>query len=221
MLLRLGFTTLFRYCYMGISLLCIGGSAISLGKDSYTWVWYLIAISNGQFITLDREKKMLYFGNGGIAVALTIVLPILFFDVIPSEVPEKYHAAIANYGMFTVIYSTSTLVNFVIRFKREVTAANKRIQEQSITMLQQAKMSTLGEMAGGVAHEINNPLAMILGHSTQLVREIKGQQTGWEKLLAKAEKIQSTVERISKSSMRFAPLPETLMKIHFRIRRYR
>lgn len=41
----------------------------------------------------------------------------------------------------------------------------KRSQEQ---MLQTAKLASLGELAGGVAHEINNPLQILLGHLSLL-----------------------------------------------------
>ncbi|MFH1551076.1 MAG: histidine kinase dimerization/phospho-acceptor domain-containing protein, partial [Planctomycetota bacterium] len=45
------------------------------------------------------------------------------------------------------------------------TTENRRLQQQ---MLQQEKLSTLGMLAGGIAHEINNPLGVIAMYSQML-----------------------------------------------------
>jgi PAS domain S-box-containing protein len=52
-------------------------------------------------------------------------------------------------------------------------AAETALQEQREKLLAAAKMSSLGEMAGGIAHEINNPLAIIQGKASQLKRRLK------------------------------------------------
>jgi len=39
-------------------------------------------------------------------------------------------------------------------------------------VLQSEKMSAIGKLAGGIAHEINNPLGVILGYSQLLVRQL-------------------------------------------------
>ncbi len=46
--------------------------------------------------------------------------------------------------------------------------ANTTILSQQTQITQSAKMASLGEMAGGIAHEINNPLAILRGRFEQL-----------------------------------------------------
>jgi PAS domain S-box-containing protein len=61
-----------------------------------------------------------------------------------------------------------------------------------------SKMATLGEMAGGIAHEINNPLTIIEGYAQQL--SVWVDQEPFDKLRVKvqAKKISDTVLRIAR-----------------------
>ena len=56
---------------------------------------------------------------------------------------------------------------------REVDERTQELMEARKGLLDQAKLSALGEMAGGIAHEINNPLAIILGRAQRLTGLIK------------------------------------------------
>lgn len=65
-------------------------------------------------------------------------------------------------------------------------------------VVESAKMSALGEMAGGIAHEINNPIAVIMGTTEQLKRKIEIQQIESKQITEALTSIEKTAEKISK-----------------------
>jgi two-component system NtrC family sensor kinase len=71
------------------------------------------------------------------------------------------------------------------------------LREHQHAMTQDAKMKALGEMAGGVAHEINNPLAIIGGFAAMLSQSLADAGVPQELYAKKLDRIIATSERIA------------------------
>ena len=67
-----------------------------------------------------------------------------------------------------------------------------------IQLTEAERLSSLGQMAGGVAHEINNPLAIIKGKATVIRRKLESQNIDLGNNLRDFDLIESTVDRIAK-----------------------
>lgn len=70
----------------------------------------------------------------------------------------------------------------------------QELNRERTKSLQTAKLASLGEMAAAVAHEINNPLAIISGAATLIVKK----QQSPEMMVEKMEMIRKSVERIER-----------------------
>jgi PAS domain S-box-containing protein len=77
---------------------------------------------------------------------------------------------------------------------RDIT--DRKLDELKLTY--SAKMASLGEMAGGIAHEINNPLAIILGKVTNLKRLASEPSVREDELAEELDSIERTGLRIAK-----------------------
>jgi signal transduction histidine kinase len=92
------------------------------------------------------------------------------------------------------------------RNELEIVAFQKKDLEQQKLLLKNSRMAELGEVAGGIAHEINNPLAIILAQTNIIAKKIKlhSQQAATPQcseiisLTTHLSKIEATSMRISK-----------------------
>lgn len=76
--------------------------------------------------------------------------------------------------------------------------SQEQLKAQQAQLIQSSKMSALGEMAAGIAHEINNPLAIIQSEADTILEALEDKDLAVDELVGSSEKIISTVKRISK-----------------------
>ena len=82
--------------------------------------------------------------------------------------------------------------------------ANQQLRDAQAQLVQSAKMASLGELVAGIAHEINNPLAFILGHHATVERLIGD---------ALAEQADAASPGLSKARDRLASMRVGLQRI--------
>lgn len=86
----------------------------------------------------------------------------------------------------------------------EKASLEETLLQEQVRLISSSKMASLGEMAGAIAHEIMNPIAIIDGFAVRISRMIESGKIEKEDLEKANSKIRSTVDRITKiiSSLR-------------------
>jgi len=82
-----------------------------------------------------------------------------------------------EFRSFPIVNTNQEAYAFII-YINDITEKRK-IEAQ---LVQSAKLAAIGEMAAGVAHELNNPLTAILGNSQLLLRTMKEQNSSYNLL---------------------------------------
>jgi PAS domain S-box-containing protein len=89
---------------------------------------------------------------------------------------------------------SSTSVQGTCQDISELVTAEEKLKIERAKALHNAKLASLGEMSAGIAHEINNPLAIITGATWSIQKNAQDQ----EKLKEKIQMITKASDRIAK-----------------------
>lgn len=105
--------------------------------------------------------------------------------------------------LLSILFVISTLfVGYAIfqTYKRNLKSlaeSEENLETQRVINIRNAKMAELGEMAGSISHEINNPLSIIQGNILRIKRVVKQEPIDTEKILSSVESAQNTIKRIT------------------------
>lgn len=142
----------------------------------------------GNPLVTDAPEVIFYAGQPIISSEGYRLGTLCVIDNKPNELTEKQKRT-----MHILSQHVRSLLD--LRKKNlELQKALVEVEKRSSEMVQNAKLVGLGRLAGGVAHEINNPLAIIAGRVDQLNIKLKPSEDSKEKELLNS--IKDNVKRI-------------------------
>ncbi len=177
----------------------------------------LIPIAGFSALLFERKEKLKIILAMGYPLLLLCVLMISDFKLFPNMVGDDLsmlpaYDYILNFG---IIFSTMFCF-----YRAYSTAEDKQLQAQKLLDEQRAnamntsKMVALGEMAGGIAHEINTPLFVIRSlsdkmHSSLLNNNFNEQKflKNCSQMIEMCQKMSSIVRSLSSLSRSTSPGP--------------
>lgn len=113
----------------------------------------------------------------------------------------KWASIMSAACIITSILVAMVMVNLQLtnrRISQQVKAKTEELLHVQQVSVESSRLASLGEMAGGIAHEINNPLAIILVKVFNLKSRIKKGQISSEEIYPYIDKIEETSYRIAK-----------------------
>lgn len=134
-----------------------------------------------------KQLRSVQFYLGCLAgVFFGLIFPVIFIILDLKDLEQNYtlknivyvieSQAIYEFSIYAfpivfVIIFQSLL--FVLKSKREIQEANEKVLIEQKRSLMNSKMASIGEMASAIAHEINNPLAIINLSAKTFEKQVK------------------------------------------------
>ncbi len=106
-----------------------------------------------------------------------------------------YGGILISVAMLVVVATTLMATGYL---EREIGRANRRREEIQTAFMRSAKLASIGELATGFAHEINNPLAIVSAEQTNikdLVAELGSDEALGQELLDSVQRCEKQVKR--------------------------
>lgn len=97
------------------------------------------------------------------------------------------------------LYASIQFEASLLKSNEELIQSQKQLEEETAKATHSSRLAALGEMAGGIAHEINNPLMIIKSHAIIMQKTLLSQEgsPNPEAMISRLEKIVTAVQRVA------------------------
>lgn len=182
--------------------------ALALGRGAGVQYVFLTCASV-PFILLDYRRRLSF-----VICSLAPVLLYFFVEILGQDLVEPLLLTPAQQRMIhlaTMPFVFATVFMFSgyfylnsqkseTRLRRTIVdlrTSQKLIEEQQTMLVASSRLSAIGELAGSIAHEINNPLGIVKGYSDQLIKLLKREPLDHDRIHYAGQKISETIDRMS------------------------
>ena len=199
---------------------CAGWELESTGYHYVAAMILMTGYASASIVTLAYDKWLFFPFN-------------VFIIGVPGIIATYHGIVFRNNAYFAI--TTSFIFLFIYqcrqyreyrhvleqRFRTQVDLedSNETLIHQTVQLVQASKASALGEMAGGLSHEVNNSLMVILGTIQQLERKMKSQEKPdpdsekkFGRITESIQKIKTVIDGLKYFSMEREHVP--MEKVH-------
>ncbi|WP_412463381.1 sensor histidine kinase [Halobacteriovorax sp. RT-2-6] len=165
------------------------------------WYLYLIMIVASNNIFFEVTGKHIYSG----LITLLAIISYVTSSYLLLDEPETSLIIIHSLTMIMLSLLFYRLLSLVDRTYRSEVNKSIALQETmdklnstKENLIYSSRLSAIGEMAGGIAHEINNPLTVIYGSIYQIKRLLSIGEMNKEAYDIHINRILDTIDRITR-----------------------
>lgn len=176
------------------SIMTVGWATANSGNNP-AWVmgWFMTVILC--LFILDTLRRATIF-----IVFATIWTLFFNAQVENSQIPIPYMFVLLICSLLLIYFNLQHRIHLIdtLRDQKElILQQSKELDEQRALSFNSSKLASLGEVAGGIVHEINNPLAIMQGQIFLLKKQVKSIDDN-PKVLKRCDEITSNIQRIAK-----------------------
>ncbi len=175
-------------------------------QDPFSPFWYtfLIMTISSSNILYEITGKTIYGFGFTVFGTISYILSSYFLLNNPNWYLISLHCVtimmlgVLLFNLFHLIHETFMSE---VQKSQQLSETMKELKNTQDSLVYTSRMSAIGEMAGGIAHEINNPLAIISGSIFQIKKGLRDTHINPETLLNITNRISDTIERITQIIM--------------------
>lgn len=163
-------------------------NATAVPIDDWTRI-YFIPLYLLSFLVLDWTRKLTLI-TGLITPLILFALSIYLQPMVSTQFHFEAHFKIGIIQFINFFLSYSLMIYILFVFAEFINNFQAQCAEQN-------KFYSLGLISAGIGHEINNPLAIIMGKTDLLMKKINMNTMTSDQITNELDKIKKTSERIA------------------------